>query len=149
MTSLKLHNMLVTKKRLEQALEDVETKGVESSQGYLLLTHFYQSIDADRLPDPRVMSFLSKAFCRIIEKFHQEENINFPHELRMTRAQNRPKQTTISKIILANRYGGFVMDRVESKLLSENQAITEASKKFKLSERTIRRYLAIYKSELE
>lgn len=147
MITLKFNNFLVMSRQLEKTLNDIDIKGEDSTQGHILLTHFYQSVDVEKNPDPRVMVFLADVFRRIVSKYHSEQKINFARELRMKPPQNRPKRQTSKKLELSNLYGSFVDDLMEAGL-SQNQAVCKASVKFKRHERTIRHYLAEYRKLL-
>lgn len=147
LTRLKFNNFLVMRHQIKKALDDIGSNGDDSTQGIILITHFYQAVSSEKIPDPEVMVFLADAFKRIINKHYSEEKIDFARELRMKPPQNRPKRQKQKRLELSNLYGSFVDDLMEAGL-SQNQAVSKASEEFKRHERTIRRYLAEYRKYL-
>ena len=124
--------------QLDTALDKIANGN--SSEGYVVLSHFVTAAGSGNNPDPRAMKFVIDAFNEILSQYHAGDDIDFATPLKMKRSRGR---ATKNKFRLALQYGDEIMQLKHSGLTSE-KALASVAKKYGQTAETIAKYYTIY-----
>lgn len=129
---------LVWNEQLDTALEKIANGN--TSEGYVVLSHFVNAVGSGNNPDPRAMKFIMDAFNEILSQYHAGDVIDFATPLKMKRSRGRASKNQYN---LALQYGDEIMQLKHSGLTSK-KAFASVAKKYKQTADTIEKYYTIY-----
>lgn len=137
---------LVWDEQLDTALEHIAHGN--TSEGYVVLSHFVHELDTGNTPDPRANKFVVDALKEILTTHSAGEKIEFEMIFRMKSQKGRPKLLSTGSYNRALKYGGEITQLLMTgKKLYE--AINETANKYKRSPKNIQEYLTRFNKIVE
>ncbi len=129
---------LVWDEQLDTALEQIAHGN--TSEGYVVLSHFVNTAGSGGNPDPKAMKFVIEAFSEILLQYHSGDKIDFATALKMKRSRGRASK---GKFYLALRYGDEIT-QLQQYGFTSKKAFAIVAKKYGHTDETIEKYYTIY-----
>jgi hypothetical protein len=123
--------------QLDAALENIANGN--TSEGYIVLSHFVHDIDTGNTPDPRAQKFVIDALKEVVTTHDAGEKVDFGMIFKMKLGKKRPPLSFKGRFKRTFQYGNEITQLMLSGK-NNYEAINEVASKYKRSCKNILEY---------